>query len=342
MTKKSFRVSRREALKITAVSGVSFALGGTLVSELVRRARLQRVSQTQDRLGTLVSVTVVHPELETARAMVAGAFEEISRLEGILSRHQRGTALARLNDEGSLTNAPVELIEVMHRAESYSKISGGAFDVTIAPLLRLYASRAEQGRGLPTDREIESALSRVGYERIRIEDMSVEFESPEMSVTLDGIAKGFVVDRTVAVLVAAGAGRVMVDAGGDIASGGREIADEPWRIGIQDPHDVTRAVGRIRLAGDAVATSGDYMQAFTEDRSAHHIIDPRTGRSPDRTSSATVVAATAMDADALSTAVLVLGPTDGVDLLERIPLAEGVIVSKQGEVLRTSGMVLDA
>jgi thiamine biosynthesis lipoprotein len=342
MTKKSSKVSRREALKITAVSGVSLALGGTLVSELVRRARLQRVSQTQDRLGTLVNVTVVHPDVEEARAMVAGAFGEISRLEDILSRHQEGTALARLNAEGSLRDAPMELIEVLHRAESYSALTGGAFDVTMAPLLELYTMRAERGQGIPSDREIESALTSVGYERMRIEDMSVVFEEPGMSVTLDGIAKGFVVDRTVAVLVAGGAERVMVDAGGDIASGGREVGDEPWRIGIQHPHDMTASVGQVRLAGDAVATSGDYQQAFTEDRTAHHIIDPRTGRSPELTSSATVMAATAMDADALSTAVLVLGPTEGVDLLERIPAAEGVIVSKQGDLRSTRGMKLGA
>ena len=289
-------------------------------------------------MGTLVTVTVVHPEVAAARAMVADAFNEMARLEDILSRHRQGTPVARLNAEGAVRDAPPELIEVMRRATEYSTLTGGAFDVTVAPLLRLYSSRFERGEGLPGDSEVRSALALVGYHGVHIDDRSIFFDEPGMSVTLDDIAKGYVVDRTVDVLVRAGAERVMVDAGGDMASGGREAGDEPWTVGIQDPHDMDGYLGLVRLGGECIATSGDYMQTFTEDRRFHHIIDPRTGRSPDHSSSVTVVAGTAMDADALSTAVLVLGPTDGLRLRERLDGTEGVIVTKRHDVLRTTGL----
>jgi thiamine biosynthesis lipoprotein len=162
-----------------------------------------------------------------------------------------------------------------------------------------------------------------------------------MSVTLDGIAKGYVVDRTVATLVGAGADRVLVDAGGDMASGGQGSIDEPWTVAVQDPRDESRAVGLVRLAGECIATSGDYLQSFTEDRSAHHIIDPRTGRSPAHTASVSVVAESAMAADALSTAVMVLGPDAGVRLLEPLDGVEGLVVTKGGEALRTKGFATD-
>ena len=170
-----------------------------------------------------------------------------------------------------------------------------------------------------------------------MEGASVELDRPGMSVTLDGIAKGYVVDRTVATLVAAGADRVLVDAGGDIASGGAGSVDEPWTVAVQDPRDEHGTVDLVRLAGGCIATSGDYLQRFTEDRSAHHIIDPRTGYSPSHTASVSVAAKTAMAADALSTAVMVLGSDAGIRLLDGLDGVEGLVVTKAGAAVRTKG-----
>jgi len=324
-------------LKISAVAGVGTALGTGVVSELLRRAALHRVSLTRTRLGTLVTVTVVHPDASAAGAMVDEAFAEITRLEAILSRYRPDSPLSRLNAVGSIDDAPAELLEVMAQALDYARMSAGAFDPTVAPLHHLYASRAERGEGLPDAVAVASALPLVGYEGVRIEGAGVEFDRPGMSVTLDGIAKGYVVDRTVATLVGAGAERVLVDAGGDIASGGARSVDEPWTVAVQDPRDEHGTIDLVRLAGGCIATSGDYLQWFTEDRSAHHIIDPRTGHSPTHTASVSVVARTAMAADALSTAVMVLGPDAGVRLLEHLDGVEGLVVTKAGEAVRTKG-----
>jgi FAD:protein FMN transferase len=332
------RISRREALRITAVSGVALAFGGGLAWELVRRAGLHRVTESRARLGTLVTITSVHPNEDEARAIVRAGFSEIERLEAVLSRHAPGTAMSMLNRDGRLDGAPVELLDVLERAGMVHELSGGAFDPSVLPLLTLYERAHERQAGLPSRAEIDLALSRVGFEDVETRDRVVRFKRPGMALTLDGIAKGYVVDRAVRAIAASGAERVMVDAGGDIASGGARVSDDPWTIAIENPHDPRRSVGRVRLAGQAVATSGDYMQAFTQDRRHHHIIDPRTGRSPEETSSVTVVAATAMDADALSTTLLVLGPEEGLALLERVPGAEGVLVTKDGRRLASAGM----
>ncbi|MEX2466186.1 MAG: FAD:protein FMN transferase [Gemmatimonadota bacterium] len=332
-------VTRREALRITAVSGVALAFGGGLAWELVRRAGLHRVTETRARLGTLVTITSVHPEKDGGRAIVQAGFAEIERLEGILSRHAPGTAMSQLNREGRLDDAPAELVAVLGRAAYVHELSGGAFDPSVLPLLALYERRHQREAGLPSDEEIGVALSSVGFDGVAVQDGTVRFGRPGMAITLDGIAKGFVVDRAVRMIAATGAERVMVDAGGDIASGGAGVAGDPWTVAIEDPHQPGPSTGRVRLAGQAVATSGDYMQAFTQDRRHHHILDPRTGRSPDHTSSVTVVAATAMDADALSTALLVLGPEEGLRLLERVDGAEGLVVTKDGLRFATDGMV---
>jgi thiamine biosynthesis lipoprotein len=328
--------SRREMLRITAATGIGVAAAAGLAGGLLRLAGLHRVSETRTRMGTLVTITVVSPDLEGARRTVSDAFVEMARLEGILSRHRSETPLGMLNATGVLDGAPAELLEVLRRAREHSVSSGGAFDVTVAPLLALYASRFERGDGVPTPAQVRAAAALVDYRGVHVAGASVRLGRPGMAITLDGIAKGYIVDRTLDVLVASGAERVLVDAGGDMASGGARARRDPWSVGVQDPHRAGRTLGVVRLGGACIATSGDYLRTFTEDRRHHHIIDPRTGRSPDHTSSVTVVAATAMDADALSTAVFVLGAEEGAGLLARSG-ADGLVVSKTGERFSTTG-----
>jgi len=330
------RVSRQQFIRITAVAGVSLALGGGLVRALLKRAALHRVRETRPQLGTLVSITVLHPDPATARAIAAAAFAEMERLESLLSRYRPDTPIARLNRDGVVHQTPDEVIEVVRSALRYSELTGGAFDVTVAPVLELYRSRSATAHRPPGDGEVERLLPLVGYPNLELDGRTLAFRKPGMAITLDGIAKGYVVDRTVDRLREAGAGQVLVDAGGDMAS----LSDGPdadgWRVGIQDPRDQRAAIGVLRLRGDAVATSGDYLEYFTPDLLFHHLLDPRTGRSPEETSSVTVVAARAMDADALATAVFVLGPQAGLTLLDRTPGVAGTIVTKDRQVLTSS------
>jgi thiamine biosynthesis lipoprotein len=327
--------SRRQALRLTAVAGIGLALGGGVAADLVRRGRLHRVSVTRTQLGTAVNVTVVHPSADHAHRMIEDAFAEFERLESIFSRYRAGTAVSRLNRDGVVADAPSELVEVMTRALDYSRLSGGAFDVTVAPVLNLYVSRFAKTDVPPAEDEITAALALVGWQGVRIEGSTIALERPGMAVTMDGIAKGFIVDHAVAVLMREGADRVMVEAGGDMSTTGGD--DDPWRIGIQDPHDLHGTLGVLQLRGEALASSGDYMQYFTPDRRLNHIIDPRTGRSPEQSSGTTIRAPKAIDADAVSTSVFVLGPVEGIALLDRLDGVEGMLVTKTGEQVTSKG-----
>jgi thiamine biosynthesis lipoprotein len=327
---------RREALRITAVAGVSLALGGGLVAEVLRQAGLYRSRVTRTQLGTLVTITVVHPDKTSAHAMVDRAFAEIERLENVLSRYRPETPLARLNREGSLAGAPEELTFVLDRALQYGRMTGGAFDVTVAPLVDLYKAHFAGTDVPPPDARVEQARALVDYRAVRVEGERVFLDRPGASVTLDGIAKGYVVDKALAALMAAGAERVLVAASGDMAPGALPGSDEPWRIAVQDPRS-DGSLGVLALEADCVASSGDYEQAFTRDLRYNHIIDPRTGRSPENTSGVTVVGPTALDADAISTSSFVLGPNEGLAFLERLDGVEGMVVSKDQQQFRTRG-----
>lgn len=330
-------LTRREALRITAVAGLSTAFGGGLAVGVLREARLHRVSETRTRMGTVVTLTAVHPDAGAARDMIRAGFGEMARLEGLLSRHRRDTPVGRLNATGRLHEAPAELLAVLREAGALAAASGGAFDPTVAPLLGLYERAFTETGRPPRDEDIRAARALVDHRGVSIDGRAIAFARPGMSITLDGIAKGFIVDRTIDVLVGRGAERVLVDAGGDMATGGSGSSADPWTVAVQDPHRERGSVGVLRLGGECIATSGDYMRSFTLDRRFHHIVDPRTGRSPEALSSVSVVAPSAMVADGLSTTLMVLGPERGLELLARYEDAEGLVVTKTGERLRSEG-----
>ena len=270
--------------------------------------------------------------------MVAGTFDEIERLESLLSRHRVGTPVWSLNETGVVRAPPRELLEVVRKGLDYWALTAGAFDMTIAPLLNLYYSSFAETGVAPPREEIQRALALVGSEHVRVSDGEIAFEKAGMAVTLDGIAKGYIVDRAVEVLRKRGAERVLVNAGGDMASAGEALGGDAWRIALQDPRVPDGSLGVVRLQGESIATSGDYMQFLTPDMSLHHILDPRTGLSPEHTSGVSVVAPSAMAADALSTATLVLGPGEGMELLDRLDGIEGMIITKDQTVLRSRGL----
>ena len=331
--------TRREALRITAVAGLGLAFGGAVTAGLVRMSGLRRVRATRTQMGMRVTITAIHPDVALGRSIVDDAFAEIERLEGVLSRHRPGTAVDQLNRAGVIHDTPHELLAVLATSHRFSELTGGAFDPTIAPVLALYERELEASGGLPPAAEIDDALALVDYRSVVIEGRTVRFERPGMSVTLDGIAKGFIVDRAAASLVAAGAEHVMVEAGGDVATSGKgESEFEGWQLAVQDPRNADGVLGVLTVDGEAVSTSGDYVHSFSDDRKAHHIVDPRTGRSPDGASAATIIAPTAMESDALSTSVMVLGPKEGVGLLDRLDGVEGLVITKDGDALRSAGI----
>jgi len=336
-TSGAANLSRREALRITASVGLTLAFGAGVTGAILRQAGLHRVSVTRTQMGMPITVTIVHPERDGARTLVQIAFQEIERLESILSRHRPVTAVSRLNRAGIVHLPPPELTEVLRRAFEYSVMTEGAFDCTVAPLLDLYVDRYWRMGVTPVARDVSAALALVGYEGIRIEDSHIALQRPGMAVTLDGIAKGYILDRSVSLLAASGAERVLVEAGGDIGSTAVEAGAESWQVTIRDPLRSGGSLGTLALRGECVASSGGYLQNFSERQQLHHILDPRTGLSPDHTSAVTILAGSAMDADALSTAVFVTGPEAGLALLGRLPNVEGLIVTKGDERLTTSG-----
>jgi len=269
-------------------------------------------------------------------------FTEIERLEELFSRSISGSEISQINNSAGRRPVSVspEVIFVTEKAIYYASLSSGAFDPTIAPLIDLWGFLGQNYR-LPGITEIEETLPLVDYTLLEIDSSRSTIYLPRegMSLELGGIAKGYIVDQALQVLIRAGIEHAFINAGGDIGLIGAKPDGSPWRIGVRHPRKENEIIAVLPAIGGAVVTSGDYQRTFEEDSiSYHHILKPETGMPSRELVSVTILAPTATEADALSTAVFVLGPARGMALIESMPLVEGVLITPDLKLLVSSGL----
>lgn len=311
-------MNRRNALRILG-AGAVLAAGFGAVRQLDglalpgRRGRL--VFATRLGMGTVVTVSAADPSGSLAEDALAAAFAELDRLEPELTRFDPAAPVAVLNASGRLDGPPASLLAVLDLAHAAHQATARAFDPTVLPLLAYVEAECAAGRE-PDPKEISSRRELVGLDRVSWSARRVEFTREGMALTLDGVAKGHIADAMAQALRGAGVRHGLVDAGGDMAAFGGKADGRPWTVAVRDPEKPGTYREHVELCDGACATSGDYEVYFDPQRRFHHILDPATGASPRQAHSATVVADTAARADALSTALLVLGPA-GRDLVGR-------------------------
>ncbi len=314
-------------------------------TEVVRLdRRTAKLVTTRAAMGTHVTLTAIGASPGLLQDAAGRAFAEMDRLIALLTRFEPASPVSVLNASGRLDGPLPEVAEVVASALAFHKISGGAFDVSVAPLLALFESRLDGAAPAkpapPADAEIREALERVGAAHVEQTRRHIGFARPGMSVTLDGIAKGYIVDALARALEHEGIKRYLVDAGGDIrARGAREGVEggTPWTVAVRDPAGSASFPDAIHLSSGAVATSGSYERFYDEARAFHHIVDPKSGRSPGHSVSVSVRAPTAMAADALATTVFVMEPQAGIALIERLPGCACLILDGEGGQRRSRG-----
>ena len=294
----------------------------------------RKVIATRGAMGTRVTVTVLVSSRDRADEAIGRAFAEMDRLVAVFSRYERDSAVAQLNDTGWLDGPPPEFLHVVSRSLHYHQLSRGSFDVSVAPLVDLFQGASGS---LPLRSEIDAALELVGAGQIEATRRRIGFRRSGMRITLDGIAKGYIIDAVAAVLERHRIRDYLVDGGGDIRASGAKEGGRPWGIAVQDPAKGGRYPDTIRLRRGAVATSGSYERYLDRDRLFHHIVDADTGTSPRYSSSVSVVAPTAMAADALATAAFLMEPRHGAMFIERLRGCECLIIDRDGRQFRSRG-----
>lgn len=294
-------------------------------------------------MGAEAHLSVWTNDEPAAVAAFDEVFAELDRLESLMSVWRPGSDIVRLNDAAgreSVTVSP-EVMDALRAAREVGDWTNGGFDVTFAALADVWKFDHDQDDRVPSPEEIRTRVPLVDYRALELDAGAgtAYLRRRGMRAHLGGIGKGFAVDRASAILRSHGFHDFMVQFGGDLyVSGSR--GDRPWRLGIRDPRGpADRSFAAIELRDSSFSTSGDYERFFMHNgRRYHHIIDPRTGEPAKGCRSVTIAARTATIADALSTGVFVLGPADGMALIERLPDVEGVIVTDDNRVLVSSGL----
>jgi thiamine biosynthesis lipoprotein len=304
----------------------------------IESKRIEMSGKAMGTLITLAAYTGPSQDEATIRKAMQTAFDEIVRLESLMSPWRADSELSKVNAAAGKNAVPVgvEMLEVIDKARWISERSEGVFDVTFASMGKLWRFNHDLVAEVPDAKLVAEARKRIDYRRLKIDraNSTAYLERTDQKIDLGGIAKGYAVDRAAALMRAAGLAAFYVQAGGDLYIAGRKPDGDTWRVGIRDPRGPEGSFfARIPVEDHAFSTAGDYERTFTKDgKRYHHIIDPRTGFPATASRSVTIWARGALTADAIDDAVFILGPEKGLALVESIDDCGAVIVDADNKV----------
>ena len=306
-------ISRR---KFISISGI--AIGMSLLPTNVM-ASDEKVTWNGTALGAQANMSLYTKDVRYTKQIIQECVTEIRRLERVFSLFHRDSAVVQLNKKGVLHNPPKELVEVLTFAQTISQQSKGAFDVTVQPLWILHAShfaKKDADKDGPSQDEIIKAKKAVGWKSLDIQKDKIQFNKTGMSVTLNGIAQGYITDKITELLENRGFTNVLIDLG-EMRALGNHPSGRTWQVAAPYSREVSNNEGYIKLSNQAVASSGGYGTSFN--KKYHHLFNPHSGTSANYVKSVSIVASSAMLADALSTTVAVMPKKEARKLLNLYP-----------------------
>lgn len=320
----------------------SAVLGGFMACLCVLPSAAETVKDIRKAMGSRFEITVVHRDETVAHGAIAQAYDEIERIEAMISSWRPTSETSAVNRSAGIEPQPVsqELFNLVRRSLKLSQLTAGAFDITFAGVGQLWDFKGETPT-VPDPATIHAALSHVGYRKVVLDeaDRSIFLNDASARIGFGAIGKGYAANRAVWVLKAAGISSGVVNAGGDLVAFGQREDGSPWDIGIAHPRHPGRVFARLPLTEQAVVTSGDYENYFLIDGKRYaHILDPRTGYPVDHLGSVTIVCPDAELADGLATAVAVMGPEEGLALVDRLQGIEALLLDLEGNMYASEGL----
>ena len=299
------------------------------------------VTRAQIQMGTLVKITAVARSESVAQAAATAGFAEIRRLEELLSTWIPTSELSRVNAAAGVMPIHVspETLTVVQRAVQAAEMTDGGFNIAIGPAVDAW--RVTEGQRIPTESELDALRPLVDLHAVHadVQAQTIYLEKRGMRIDVGGIGKGYAADQAADALRRAGAVAGVVALSGDIKTFGRLPGGKMFPVGIQHPREEGSVLAWIDLQDEAISTAGDYERFFErEGIRYHHILDPRTLQPARSCQSVTVIAREGVWADGLDTGIFVMGPERGMELVERLPDVEAIIVDQDGHLLVSSGL----
>ena len=287
-------------------------------------------------MGSQFDITVVADSISLANEYIDMAIAEIVRIENLISEWNPATQLSSVNKNAGIEPVKVdkELFDLAQRALSFSKITDGAFDISVGAATKIWKFDGSLTQ-LPTEAEVKESVKNIGFENIILdkENQTIFLKKAGMKIGFGSIGKGYGADMAKKLLVSKGVTAGIINASGDMNSWGKQPDGKEWTIGITNPLNKDKAFAVFPLYESAVATSGVYEKfLFIDNKRYSHIIDPRTGYPSTGISSVTVFAKSAELANGLSTSIIVMGKQAGLDLINQIPAVSAVIIDDNNEI----------
>lgn len=292
--------------------------------------------RTLKLMGSRFDITVIDKDSAKANTYIDLAAAEISRIENLISSWIESSETSLINKNAGIAPVKVskELFDLIERSLAVSKLTDGAFDISFASMDKIWKFDGSM-KELPTEVEVKKAASKIGYKNIETDraQNTVFLKLEGMRIDFGANGKGYAADKAKELLMSKGAGAGIINASGDMNTWGKQPDGRDWEVAITNPMDKNKAFALLPLKKGAVVTSGDYEKfVMLNNKKYSHIIDPRTGYPATGIVSATVFAPSAELADALATAIVVMGPETGIDRIEQIPDVECIIVDDTGKI----------
>lgn len=283
---------------------------------------------------------------DNAKETIKEVENEMKRLEALMNFYKASSEIGILNNCGFERKVKLsfEVLDIIKKAKYFSEISDGAFDISLAPIIKLWGVFTKEER-VPAEKEIKEKLSLVNYNNLILDESesTVKFSKENMKIDLGGIAKGYAADRAVQIYKQNNVSAAFINLGGNVMVFGEKPDNSNWSVGVQEPFkNRGEIIGAVNVKNESVVTSGNYVRYF-EDKGVkyHHIIDPRTGYPANSNlMSVTVISQNSMEGDALSTAAFVLGDEEGMQFIKKYG-AKAIFITKDKKVKITSNMKED-
>jgi FAD:protein FMN transferase len=324
------------------LSIVCFAMtvtaGCVAMSSMASSVTLKR---TQMHMGTLVTITAVAANKDVSHRSIQAAFDEIKRLEQLLSTWRPDSELSLVNAEAGRQPVQVssETWEMVYRSLEMARLTSGGFNISLGPAIEAWS--VTEGQYIPDDSELEQLKPLVDWTTIEVnaEKRTIYLPHKGMRIDVGGIGKGYAADRAVEEMKRVGAEAGVVALSGDIKTFGVLPDRRGFPVGIRHPREEGALIAIIDLQDEAISTAGDYERFFERDGVRyHHILDPQTLQPARGCQSVTVIAKEGTTADGLDTGIFVLGPEEGMALVERLPDVEAFIIDANGTMMVSSGL----
>lgn len=336
------KTSRRGFLK----SSSTFALGAVVspfLSFADRRSSLQFVERAAFTMGSIVTIKAYCHDSTRCHQAIDEAFREMKAVDKLMSVFDASSQLSEINRRAGREEMPVDdrILQVLRSAQEYHVLTHGAFDLTIEPLMELYGFRDEKSvHHFPSDKEISNILDGVGMKHVRLDpqNSTLSFGHPSTRLDFGGIAVGSAIDRAANILRSHGLESALINHSGDLCAIGAPPDTDGWDVGITDPHHTEGFITTVRINNQALSTSGNYRNFIqTDNRTIGHILNPTTGRTASTILSGTVIAPTAIEADALSTGLFVLGIEQSKSVIRQLNNVQylAVVQEGEGEIVKT-------